>query len=205
MTIYYGVWSGDGWWYIGDGELFYTAFLAPAKAQAMVADEFAKREFGEDVFAKRPHWEARTIGEAGLPRQRSRLIVYEPCDRERGRIGCVCPRCELERSVAESNATKLTEAAAPRQCAMCGEPAKEYVDVHIRGWMCEQHSHVSVGCLSAKEEPLTGWVTMEPFCPDCHAWLEMQDDVHMLLCPGCGKTLQDTEAPRRGRRNHESR
>ena len=71
------------------------------------------------------HWEARTIGEDGLPRQRSRLIVYEPCDRERGRIGCVCPRCELEQSVAESNATKLTEAAVPRQCAMCGKPTKE--------------------------------------------------------------------------------
>ena len=171
MTTYYGVWSGKEWWNVGNG-VFLTTTLGLALAQAIVVNAMWDRTM-RACSRRDEHWEARAIGEDGLPRQRSRLIVYEPCDRERGRIGCVCPRCELERSVAESNATKLTEAAAPRQCAMCGE-----------------------------SPPV--WVSMEPFCPDCHAWLEKQDDVHMLLCPGCGKTLQDTEAPRRGRRNHES-
>ena len=136
-TTYYGVWSGKEWWYVGEN-LFYPTMIGLAKAQAMVANTLWKNHGWDD------HWEARAIGEDGLPTPK--------------------PSLTEEQKETRSEATSH----------MCGE-----------------------------SPPV--WVSMEPFCPDCHAWLEMQDDVHVLLCPGCGKTLQDTEAPRRGRRNHERR
>jgi len=152
-----------------------------------------------------PPWEARAIGEDGLPAkewQRPHMLVCKLCDlkackavadaiEERHQIRleaashkcCICGDiatnwvelachslwyyCDRHEAYGQNALhdwsaywKKQTPSAVGTEakpeshpCAMCGEPAKEYVDVHIRGWMCEQHSHVSVGCLSEKEKP----------------------------------------------------
>ena len=119
MTTYYGVWSGNEWYHIGD-KFFYTAVLGIAKAQAMTANHI----WGE---LREGYWKAHVIGQDGLPES-------EPANQ---------PTFEIKREFLQCKMAR---------CAMCGEPAKEWVEVRIKGWMCEQHSHVSVGCLSEKEE-----------------------------------------------------
>lgn len=126
MMTYYGVWSGREWWNIGN-EVFHTTVIGLAKAQAMVVNSMWKRNM-RSSDRRDEHWEVCVIGEDGLPapEQPSQDTCFEV---KREFLKC-----------------------AMAKCAMCGEPAKEWVDVRIRGWMCEQHSHVSMGCLSEKEE-----------------------------------------------------
>jgi len=83
----------------------------------------ANRQFEAGGWDER--FEVRAIGEDGLP------------------VKSITELFEVNRA---------SHQCAMADCAMCGKPAKEWVDVRIKGWMCEQHSHVSVGCLSEKEE-----------------------------------------------------
>ena len=60
------------------------------------------------------------------------------------RDGCLfCVPKEQARDTAE-----VESQPESHQCAMCDEPAKEWVDVHIKGYMCEQHKFVKLGCFS---------------------------------------------------------
>jgi len=61
MTTYYGVWSGEEWWYIGNRELFCTTTRGVARAQARVANCIYK------ATQQLGYWRVRAIGEDGLP------------------------------------------------------------------------------------------------------------------------------------------
>ena len=115
MTTYYGVWSGEGneWWHIGQ-EIFHTASCGLAKAQAMVANSIWKSIVrGERMHW---HWEARAIGEDGLPVTREQ---WQQITEEQKRI-----RSE----------------AAPHKCAICGSIATNWVEMRDRKWyFCDRH------------------------------------------------------------------
>jgi len=84
VTTYYGVWSGKEWWGgAGVSGLFRTTEIAVANAQALAANSAVRvNQYSGG------HWEARTIGEDGLPakeHRRPRFIVCYPEDLEAAR------------------------------------------------------------------------------------------------------------------------
>jgi len=96
MTTYYGVWaeqtfrqegvlSGKEWWYTKH-ELFYTRSLGIARAQAKVANAVAK---GWQHLGWEGHWEARLIGEDGLPTPKETIAGRMSQSRELG----ICDIC----------------------------------------------------------------------------------------------------------------
>lgn len=183
MTTYYGVWSekGNEWWTIGGG-VFHTTVPGLAKAQAVFANAQWKRNMGRSK-RRDEHWEVRAIGEDGLPKPVSasfepfcleckawlelpkgvRMRDCPSCGKTlrvayRGRKEAeeqsrphliVCKPCDLE---ACRDVVAATESES-HHCAMCGKPATEYVDVHIKGHMCDRHKVVSVGGLEGETDP----------------------------------------------------
>ena len=109
MTTHYGVWSGEGneWWHIGQ-EIFHTASWGLAKAQAMVTNALWK----SIVLGERMgwHWEARAIGEDGLPVTR-----------------------EQWQQITEERKRARTEAAS-HTCAWCGDIATGWIQIGTRKW-----------------------------------------------------------------------
>ena len=130
MTTYYGVWSGQEWWGgAGVSGLFRTTEIAVANAQALAANFAVRVNQYSGV-----HWEVRAIGEDGLP------VPNQPPD-------------EANDSMAEALGLRHFESIPEdRWCAMCSKPAMEYVDVHVKGWMCDDHKVVKLGCVPKDDE-----------------------------------------------------
>ena len=147
MTTYYGVWSGEEWWNIGN-ELFHTTMVGLANAQAMVVNAMWKRNM---MHSRRRHelWEVRAIGEDGLPvcgperLQPIDLIAWvergakldgmlaraEAEERQRPRL-LVCKPCDLEACKAVVDAIELES----QKCAWCSDTATGWVEMRARKW-----------------------------------------------------------------------
>lgn len=123
MTAYYGVWSGKEWWNVGNG-LFHTTVKGLALAQALVVNAMRASSRRDE------HWEARAIGEDGLP-----VLHYVPdeANDEMARV------LGLRHPLSEEQKQIRAEAASHR-CAYCGGVATNWVELcGCKAYLCDQH------------------------------------------------------------------